>query len=279
MTVKSIILKPLKEKKILQNEDDASFYKRYFKLKEDVFNAYIDVIPKIAEAFPGHTIIVRPHPSENYNAWSEAAKDAQNVEIVHEGSVHPWLMASDVVVHHFCTTALEACASDTPAIAYRPYKDDKIETSLVYKGSVPAETPDALIRELKAIIDNNDTSKLDTIRSEQRNMLNEYIENLVGSFAYEETLKALDQHAVVTNEDINMTRVFARKLRTRMGDTYRFLKRGMKPYEKNYMDHKFPSFSEAELRSMIDDAGESIPDLKNVHIKKIDPFCYVITGK
>ncbi len=267
----------LKEKKIIQNKEDAKFYKRYFELKENVFRAYMEAIPEIAKEFPDHTIIVRPHPSEDYDAWKDAARGADNVVIVHEGSIHPWLIACDAVIHHFCTTALEAFVSDTASIGYRPFRDDKIENDLTYRGSLPAETQKELMTALHKIVD-GEIEDLQKIRKQQRPALKEHIENIEGPFAFENILKAFDRHAITTSTKISMCKVHMRKGRTLLGNLYRFLKRGMRPYQKNYMDHKFSSLGKEEIESIISDIGKTVPGLENIKIKKIDKFCFLITG-
>ncbi len=268
----------LKKKKILQNEDDTKFYESYFLLKELVFKAYLEVIPQIAKAFPEHTIIVRPHPSEDYSAWVSAAEGVENVKIIHEGNVHPWLLACDAVVHHFCTTALEAFVADTPALAYRPFKEEAIETGIVYKGSIPCETPEGLIKSLRSIL-GGDLAQIQEIREEQRAMLQNYIENIEGGFAFEKTLAAFDKHVQPTSSHIAIGRVMIRKLRTQLGNIYRFLKRGGRSYENNYMDHKFASLDEAEIRATLRSIGKTHPEFEEINIKKIDHICFLITGR
>ncbi len=268
----------LKKKKILQNEQDANFYREYFSLKEDVFNKYLDVIPHIAESFPDHTIIVRPHPSENYEAWSGAAQGHENVKVVHEGSVHPWLIASDAVIHHFCTTALEAFVSDTPAIAYRPVKNDEIETGFVYSGSVDAQTPEEVLKFLGYAVQ-GEKHFFETIRDKNRESLSHYIASMDGSYAYQKILDAFDENPIYTQDGINMTRIHLRKLRTRIGDVYRFFKRGMKPHEKNYMDHKFSSLDEGEIYDIVQSINEALPDLEQVKVKKLDDLCFLMSAK
>jgi surface carbohydrate biosynthesis protein len=82
--------------------------------------ALLDLMPTLARAFPAHKIIVRPHPSENVEAWQEWTSGIPNLSIVREGSATAWIMASQVLVHTNCTTGVEAIALDHPALCLVP---------------------------------------------------------------------------------------------------------------------------------------------------------------
>ena len=81
------------------------------------------LIPELRRAIPDLRIVVRPHPSESHDLWHETAAGLDDVEIVSEGNVYPWLMACEAVIHNGCTTAVEAMILGTPAIAYQPIRD------------------------------------------------------------------------------------------------------------------------------------------------------------
>jgi surface carbohydrate biosynthesis protein len=87
--------------------------------KETIFGAFKEMIPVLDKAFPDHTIIVRPHPTENQQVYMDIASKCQRVKVTNEGNVVPWLMATDVVIHNGCTTGVEAYMMDVPAVSYR----------------------------------------------------------------------------------------------------------------------------------------------------------------
>jgi surface carbohydrate biosynthesis protein len=84
-----------------------------------VFETFKRLIPTLDQAYPDHTVIVRPHPTESQQVYMDIAKDCQRVKVTNEGNVVPWLMATDVVIHNGCTTGVEAYIMDVPAISYR----------------------------------------------------------------------------------------------------------------------------------------------------------------
>ncbi len=92
--------------------------------KQAIFNAFKELIPILDRKFPDHTIIVRPHPTENQQVYKDIARNCQRVRVTNEGNVVPWLMATDVVIHNGCTTGVEAYMMGVPAISYRAQIDE-----------------------------------------------------------------------------------------------------------------------------------------------------------
>jgi surface carbohydrate biosynthesis protein len=95
--------------------------------KTAILNAFKELIPILDQAYPEHTIIVRPHPTENQQVYVDIAKACKRVKVTNEGNVVPWLMATDVVVHNGCTTGVEAYMMDVPAISYRAQINEKYD--------------------------------------------------------------------------------------------------------------------------------------------------------
>lgn len=88
--------------------------------KTAVFRAFLQLIPKLARAFPRCSIIVRPHPTEGQSVYREAARNLANVHVTNEGNVVPWLLGARALVHNGCTTGVEAYVMRIPAFTYRP---------------------------------------------------------------------------------------------------------------------------------------------------------------
>ncbi|WP_020178142.1 surface carbohydrate biosynthesis protein [Methylopila sp. M107] len=96
----------------------------------DVFNSFLAMLPAVARAFPDRKVVVRPHPSESHEVWLKAAEGLPNVEVVHEGNISPWLLASAVAIHNGCTTGLESYLLGHPVIAYRAVRSDGFDDRL-----------------------------------------------------------------------------------------------------------------------------------------------------
>jgi hypothetical protein len=68
-----------------------------------------------AQSMPDSTVVVRPHPALG-DVPAHPDPDQPNLVFANTGSIAPWLLAADVVVHPGCTTAIEARLLDRPVI-------------------------------------------------------------------------------------------------------------------------------------------------------------------
>jgi surface carbohydrate biosynthesis protein len=98
--------------------------------KRTIFEAFQSLLPALCDALPDHTIVLRPHPSEDHEPWRRAIGARRNAVVVHEGSVIPWLMAAKALVHNGCTTAVEAAVVGTPSVAYQPVTSERFDFHL-----------------------------------------------------------------------------------------------------------------------------------------------------
>jgi surface carbohydrate biosynthesis protein len=92
--------------------------------KQAVFEDFQKLIPELERAFPDHTIVVRPHPTENQDIYHEIATRCRRIRVTNEGNVVPWLMAAKVLIHNGCTTGVEAFVMRVPAVSYRKTVND-----------------------------------------------------------------------------------------------------------------------------------------------------------
>lgn len=95
--------------------------------KQSIFQDFQRLIPTLSKDFPKHSIVVRPHPSENPEAYNRIAADCERVIVNNEGNVVPWIMAAKAMVHNGCTTGVEAYALRVPAISYRETVDEQYD--------------------------------------------------------------------------------------------------------------------------------------------------------
>ncbi len=92
--------------------------------KQAVFKDFQQLIPALEKSFSDHTIVVRPHPTENQAIYREIAERCRRVNVTNEGNVVPWLMAAKALIHNGCTTGVEAYVMHIPAISYRATVND-----------------------------------------------------------------------------------------------------------------------------------------------------------
>ena len=125
----------------------------------------------IALAKSGQKVIVRPHPSENITVWKNKTKNySKNIKIIRSGNIIPWLMASKLVIHNGCTTAIEGTFLNKTVISYRPNKNLNVETYLPNAISISIESEEDVVEFIKNLILN----KSNFLSKNSINILNNY---------------------------------------------------------------------------------------------------------
>ena len=101
----------------------------YAKWHRDVhdFADFVVLIKGIAVDNPTHTVIVRPHPSENLSFYEHALSSFKNVKVTKEDSVLPWIRSADLVIHSNCTTGIESVLAGRPVLNFLPASDTRSE--------------------------------------------------------------------------------------------------------------------------------------------------------
>ena len=106
-------------------ERNPKLYKNYFyKWSEDYKKLFefIEAIKHLSKNNNGYDIVLRPHPTEDINAWKIFLKDIPNVHVIRQDSITGWVKNAFAVLHNGCTTAIEATISCKPVITYSPFK-------------------------------------------------------------------------------------------------------------------------------------------------------------
>ncbi|SHK37433.1 surface carbohydrate biosynthesis protein [Desulfatibacillum alkenivorans DSM 16219] len=174
----------------IQGPEHEAFLKEWVAHVGRVFEAYKAFLPALSKAFPNLKIVLRPHPSENHEEWKEAARGLSNVEVIHQGNVIPWILASRVLVHNSCTTGVESYILGKPVVAYRPVLSPVYEYELPKAVSISAFSQEETIQVIQDCLDD----KLKT--APEIAVGRKYARNIDGPYSCEtivESLKALAQ--------------------------------------------------------------------------------------
>jgi surface carbohydrate biosynthesis protein len=158
--------------------------------KRALFEAFKRLLPVLSEALPEQMFILRPHPGEDREPWNGVARSLPNVRVVHEGSIVPWLLACEAIIHNGCTTAVEAAVIDTPSIAFRPRKAHPFDLDLPNGLSHEVTSVDELCETLRSLLRGELACAAPT---RALRPLNEYLTALDGPFASERIVDALEQ--------------------------------------------------------------------------------------
>lgn len=94
-------------------------------------DAFVEVLPKLRTWYPDHKLIIRPHPAERTGYWEELFAGKEGIEIIYQGISVPWILASQCLIHHGCTTGIEASMLSMPHIMYAPFPDAHHDTEVM----------------------------------------------------------------------------------------------------------------------------------------------------
>lgn len=86
----------------------------------ELFGYYCELLDILCSTFPHVTFVVRPHPTEDVNAWKVAAPSMPNLRVIREGSLTSWVHGADAVIHTGCSSAFEASVAGKTVISYIP---------------------------------------------------------------------------------------------------------------------------------------------------------------
>jgi len=140
--------------------------------QEQVVEGFLEMVHQLTKAFPERHIIVRPHPTEDNGLYERALRQHHNVFVTNQGGAREWIASASHVIHHDCTTSMEALMMGKPVIQYRPVYDQEYNDPLLASIGSEAETVDLVIECIRA------GSMPDELRREQLGKLAPYISNI-----------------------------------------------------------------------------------------------------
>jgi surface carbohydrate biosynthesis protein len=155
------------EKKVLRTPRDIAAYRRYLANKMNAWLEFLRAIPLLATAYPEVDFVIRPHPSESSDPYRELGAAHANVFTSDDFSIHPWVLTAEAVVHHYCTSSVEAFAAGTPGFALRPEPDPQVEKEIAYQCSRQCGSAEALVEALRPVCATHRGAKLPLVVPER----------------------------------------------------------------------------------------------------------------
>jgi surface carbohydrate biosynthesis protein len=126
------------------DEAEADIFRSYA-WQAEMVRHFLLAIRSVSKTFPNVTVVVRPHPIEDNDAWSILLEGTSNVLVTREGTLGHWIRHAAVVVHEGCTSGFEAAAMGRPVIAYEPIPPVKARP-IPNELSLSAKTKDELVK-------------------------------------------------------------------------------------------------------------------------------------
>jgi surface carbohydrate biosynthesis protein len=242
--------------------------------KSAIFEDFQKLIPALEKDFPGHTIVVRPHPAENQSVYQRIADQCRRVRVTNEGNVVPWLMAARVLIHNGCTTGVEAYLLDVPAITYRAtvheeYDNDyhRLPHLLSHQCFDYEQLQDNLAGILAGKVGAADGDK-------RRALMNYHLTAREGRLACDRMVDVFEQ--ISTDVSTSQTPAFHHRLRGFIWATRRKIKKRVRGYLPNmshnrpeYLRHRYPDVSMDDVRSRISRFRQILGNSSKLRIERL----------
>ena len=186
---------------IIDTRENRDRFFDFYHYKAKRHSELVALLVRAARAMPDQKFIVRPKFNEDPEHWRAILpSDLTNVQLIHEGSAVPWMMASAVVLHSGCTTGTEAFLADIPVISYLTQFQPGVDSDVPDTLSVKARTEDEAVTSLSVAL----RGRL-TVSKEERTAQLETAEHHIaardGPTASERIASCLQNVAFVSEED------------------------------------------------------------------------------
>lgn len=141
---------------------------------KEKLKVYIELVKELARV-KGSKIVFRPHPEECHKTYLREFSDLENVSVVYSGSVIPWLLAAEKIIHPDCTTAIEAMFLGKQACSFLPKNYPR---DLVTHLPISASTLCSNFNEVSDFIANNNME----VSEDSYNLVDSYFSIELASF-------------------------------------------------------------------------------------------------
>ncbi len=242
--------------------------------KHALFEDFKALIPAVAEQFPEYTIVVRPHPAEQTQVYEAIADRCQRVEVINEGNVVPWLMASRALIHNGCTTGVEAFALGVPVIAYRSQVNEGYDRDFHHLPNLISRqcfSFDELKSTLRAVL--TDT-KADATRGDRQALMDQFLAAQDGPLAADRMLDVLEEMVQTHPVEGTVTmrqraKGFYRVTKRRIKKTIRGFKADMAHNRSGFLRHRYPGISWETINDRIARIKQVLGVASDLRINKI----------
>ncbi len=166
--------------RFLETTDDIPEEQRHLYLLKHaegkkLIRAFTALAREVASAFPEIQVVIRPHPDEDPALYQRAFQDDPTIHVNGQGNVQPWILCALAVIHHDCTTGMEAVMAGKPTIAYVPFTEETITAWLPVYLSMACASPAEVISSLEPVV--NGTQITYHPGEEKAQIFRQYFEN------------------------------------------------------------------------------------------------------
>jgi hypothetical protein len=191
--------------------------------------------------------------------------------VLHEGNVVPWLIASEVLVHNGCQTAVEAYLLDEPAIAFQPVTSEDFDLQLPNLLSHRAFDQKALIDAVRAQLEGS-LRKDPSEAAKQEDLIEQFVAGRKGPLACERIVGTLE--AFAESPGLGQPRPLAERLLAGTVARGRGALQRVEAYwpghhnNRVFLRHMFPGASLDEVELRIARYGELLGRFGGVRVRE-----------
>ena len=258
------------------DEEQRNYYRRVSDHKKALFYAFAEMATRIRERFPELAVIVRPHPSEDHDYWRQTLPNDDKIQVVHEGTVLPWILASRVMIHNSCTTGIEGYLLEQPVLAYRPVRDENLDIFLPNALSTQAFTSDELLHKLEVIFSQKSGVEDITADAQKRKIAAQYLVGLEGPLSCERIVTYLQQlqipsktFATISYHGYITLKRLKRALHKRLSPADSTQSEKDKE-RRQYLLQKFPGLEVEEIHTLITQFQHATGRFAEIGVRRLD---------
>lgn len=252
----------------------SGFFESWARVQGEAMASFLDLIPRLHCEFPEHTIVVRPHPSENHETWRTKLKGFPRAIVTGEDAAVLWVFAADLLIHFDCTTGIEAYLLGVPSIAYRNVQTPGYRQRLPNSLSYELQNEEAVLnltRQIVSGMEPRDVLQKDLAR---RAVAERHITGLDGALASERIIDALERMKSFAGP------WRAGRIRPALnhaaGEFRRWMHAQFHRGEGGYVAQKFPGLERAEIQERIERLSRASGRFRKMDVQPAGPACYRI---
>jgi surface carbohydrate biosynthesis protein len=253
------------------------FFQGWMDEQHRVMDSFRRMLPLVRYRFPEHTLIIRPHPSENLDFWKDIAGAMSETYVIRDRTVVPWILASEVLIHWNCTTAIEAYLLGVPAIAYREVRSDLYEQPLPNAVSFHAFSSDQLIGMLDLAI-RRQLKDAHEATEHKKDIIQYHVSSLEGKLASEKIIREL----ITLSKTIERERSFSQKIIQAAKRRWRKILDQVdssRHVRDKYAASKFPDMDADEIHNIISRLSSCLQYDFAVDVKELNRNCFQVSVK